>query len=111
MAYVFSNLSSLNLQEEYDRLRPLSYPQTDVFIICFSLASTANLASVKSKWVQELKHHSPGTPYILVGTKLDLRRDDAAISVSKEMGQAMDEEIGAVEYLECSALTQQGRSQ
>lgn len=25
-------------QEDYDRLRPLSYPQTDVFLICFSVA-------------------------------------------------------------------------
>lgn len=24
-------------QEDYDRLRPLSYPQTDVFLICFSV--------------------------------------------------------------------------
>ena len=22
-------------QEDYDRLRPLSYPQTDVFLVCF----------------------------------------------------------------------------
>src|SRR3546814_2713726 len=27
-------------QEDYDRLRPLSYPQTDVFLICFSVISS-----------------------------------------------------------------------
>ncbi len=26
-------------QEDYDRLRPLSYPQTDVFLVAFSLIS------------------------------------------------------------------------
>jgi Ras-related C3 botulinum toxin substrate 1 len=26
-------------QEDYDKLRPLSYPQTDVFLICFAVNS------------------------------------------------------------------------
>ena len=35
--------------DEYNTLRPLSYPGTDVFIICFSLASPASFENVKTK--------------------------------------------------------------
>ena len=84
-------------QEDYDRLRPLSYPQTDVFVICFSLVSPPSYENVRSKvrgaslwgrtpllihvaqWWPELRHHSPSTPVILVGTKLDLREDPTTI--------------------------------
>ena len=60
-------------QEDYDRLRPLSYPQTDVFILCFCVVSPSTFANVTSKWLPELRHHCPDTPIILVGTKIDLR--------------------------------------
>lgn len=36
-------------QEDYDRLRPLSYPQTDVFLICFSIVNPPSFDNVKSK--------------------------------------------------------------
>nr|2WKR_A Chain A, NPH1-1, RAS-RELATED C3 BOTULINUM TOXIN SUBSTRATE 1 [synthetic construct] len=103
--------------EDYDRLRPLSYPQTDVFLICFSLVSPASFHHVRAKWYPEVRHHCPNTPIILVGTKLDLRDDKDTIEKLKEkkltpitypQGLAMAKEIGAVKYLECSALTQRG---
>ncbi|CAG9822731.1 unnamed protein product [Phaedon cochleariae] len=53
-------------QEDYDRLRPLSYPQTDVFLICFSVASPSSFENVTSKWYPEIKHHCPDAPMILV---------------------------------------------
>eukprot|EP00736_Rhodelphis_marinus_P004890 Rmarinus@m.9578 len=104
-------------QEDYDRLRPLSYPQTDVFLICFSLISPASFENVKAKWYPELSHHAPGVPIILVGTKLDLRDDDdtkkrlsdkGLSPITTQQGQQMAKEIGAVKYMECSALTQVG---
>ncbi|KAJ8036921.1 Ras-related C3 botulinum toxin substrate 1 [Holothuria leucospilota] len=104
-------------QEDYDRLRPLSYPQTDVFLICFSLVSPASYENVRTKWYPEVSHHCPNTPIILVGTKLDLRDDKdttAKLSernlrpISYPQGLQMHKEIHAVKYLECSALTQKG---
>jgi len=104
-------------QEDYDRLRPLSYPQTDVFLICFSLVSPPSYENVRSKWFPEISHHAPSTATVLVGTKLDLREDPATIEklrerrmapISFQQGLQMQKEIGAVKYLECSALTQKG---
>ncbi|XAO23406.1 hypothetical protein I312_102184 [Cryptococcus bacillisporus CA1280] len=102
-------------QEDYDRLRPLSYPQTDVFLLCFSVVSPASFENVRTKWYPEIQHHSPGTPIILVGTKLDLRDDPAQIEKLRErrqtpigytQGSSMANDIKAAKYLECSALTQ-----
>lgn len=56
-------------------IRPMSYARTDVFVICFSLVDLFTFDSVESHWVPEIKIHSPRTPIILVGTKLDLRSD------------------------------------
>jgi len=104
-------------QEDYDRLRPLSYPQTDVFLICFSIISPQSFENVKSKWYPEVQHHCPDTPIILVGTKADLRNDHSMASalqakglhmVTRDEATSRQKEISAVSYLECSALTQEG---
>ena len=104
-------------QDDYDRLRPLSYPDTDVFLICFSLVSPNSFANVADKWYPEISHHAPGVPKILVGTKLDLRENPAELErlrerrqspVTLQQGEAMKKKINAVCYKECSALTQNG---
>ena len=104
-------------QEDYDRLRPLSYPQTDVFLICFSIVSPSSFENAKTKWWPEVTHHAPDTPIILVGTKLDLRedpemnarlRDRRMAPITYSQAVQLAKEIRAVRYLECSALTQKG---
>lgn len=102
-------------QEDYDRLRPLSYPQTDVFLVCFSVTSPASFENVREKWFPEVHHHCPGVPCLIVGTQVDLR-DEPGVKeklskqrmspVRKEDGERMAKELGAVKYVECSALTQ-----
>jgi cell division control protein 42 len=102
-------------QEDYDRLRPLSYPQTDVFLVCFSVTSPASFENVREKWFPEVHHHCPGVPCLIVGTQVDLR-EDASVKdklskqrmspVKREDGDRMARELGAVKYVECSALTQ-----
>eukprot|EP01101_Sappina_pedata_P012973 TRINITY_DN92_c0_g2_i1.p2 TRINITY_DN92_c0_g2~~TRINITY_DN92_c0_g2_i1.p2 ORF type:complete len:196 (-),score=103.50 TRINITY_DN92_c0_g2_i1:99-686(-) len=104
-------------QEDYDRLRPLSYPQTDVFLVGFSVISPASFENVRAKWVPEIQHHCPNAPVILVGTKLDMREDKETLDrlaekklspISTEQGNKMATEIKAVKFMECSALTQKG---
>jgi len=89
-------------QEEYDRLRPLSYRNTDIFLVVFAIDSDASHSNVKGKWVPELKHYSPDVPYVLVATKVDLREGSAA-AISAAKGQQLATDIGALAYLECSA--------
>ena len=104
-------------QEDYDRLRPLSYPQTDVFLICYSIISPHSFDNVKSKWWPEIQHHAAGVPILLVGTKSDLRGDEATLNTLQAKGMRVitpaeaeqrAKEINAVKQLECSALTQEG---
>jgi len=104
-------------QEDYDRLRPLSYPQTDVFLVCFSIVNPASFENVRAKWHPEVSHHCPSTPIILVGTKVDLREDPSTVEklaakkqspITYEGALQMSSEIGAAKYMECSAITQQG---
>ncbi|PAA81310.1 hypothetical protein BOX15_Mlig020450g2 [Macrostomum lignano] len=107
-------------QEDYDRLRPLSYPNTDVFVVCFSVDGRNSFKNVRDKWRPELGHYGPSVPIILVATKADLRTDSAAIDYLKRQnitmvdsseGRAMATEIGAKTYVECSALTGHGLQQ
>jgi Ras-related C3 botulinum toxin substrate 1 len=104
-------------QEDLDRLRPLSYPGTDVFLICFSVVGPASFEHVKSKWKPEISHHAPNVPFLLVGTKKDLCSDPSVVSqlvskglvpISEIQAETLKNEVGAQRYLECSALTQEG---
>lgn len=101
-------------QEDYDRLRPLSYPLTDIFILCFSIDNKNSYGNIKTKWYPEVRHHCPNAPIILVATKTDLRdtqvdlNDKRKSYVSHDRGQGLAKEIKAVKYLECSAKTMNG---
>lgn len=98
-------------ESDYDRLRPLSYPQTDVFIIAYSIISPSSFENASSKWLPELRHHNPRTPVLLAGFKTDLRDEpNPRLSGSLKSpadGQALARSLGLV-YRECSALTQIG---
>ncbi|CAF1315755.1 unnamed protein product, partial [Didymodactylos carnosus] len=104
-------------QESYDRLRPLSYPSTDIFLVCFSVVLPSSFINIREKWVPEISHYNPHTPYILVGTQIDLRDDKATIDklqrskqlpVSKAQGAKLAKQINAVKYVEVSSKTEIG---
>nr|XP_061803408.1 rho-related GTP-binding protein RhoA-D isoform X3 [Nerophis lumbriciformis] len=106
-----------NYIEDYDRLRPLSYPDTDVILMCFSIDSPDSLENIPEKWTPEVKHFCPNVPIILVGNKKDLRNDENTRRelakmkqepVKSDEGRDMANRISAFGYLECSAKTKDG---
>nr|CAX74757.1 RAS-like GTP-binding protein [Schistosoma japonicum] len=99
-------------QEDYDRLRPLSYPDTDVILMCYSIDSPDSLSNIIEKWIPEVRHFCPNVPIVLVGNKSDLRYDDKIINelarlnqhpVTSEEARAVANHIGAYKEIECSA--------
>ncbi|KAF1810403.1 ras-domain-containing protein [Eremomyces bilateralis CBS 781.70] len=103
-------------QEEYDRLRPLSYPETDLAFVCFAIDCPNSLENVMDKWYPEVMHFLPHTPIILVGLKSDLRHKKTCIDLLKtqgltpvtpEQGRAVAAKMGAT-YMECSSKEMTG---
>eukprot|EP00095_Tigriopus_kingsejongensis_P002167 snap_masked-scaffold1063_size65393-processed-gene-0.9 protein:Tk02167 transcript:snap_masked-scaffold1063_size65393-processed-gene-0.9-mRNA-1 annotation:"rho-related gtp-binding protein" len=105
-------------QDDFDTLRPLAYPHTDVFLLCFSVVCPSSFVNIREKWVPELKRtHAQGRmpPVILIGTQSDLRENattmaelarQKAAPVSEAAAQKLAGHIGFERYLESSALTQ-----
>lgn len=103
-------------QEEYERLRPLSYSQAHVILIAFSLDTPDSLENITVKWIEEVRQIcGPNVPVLLVGCKKDLR--DEAIArgqeltskyIEKAQAKEVAQQIGARSYHECSALKNEG---
>ncbi|KAI6709073.1 hypothetical protein PZA11_000394 [Diplocarpon coronariae] len=103
-------------QEEYDRLRPLSYPETDLLFVCFAIDCPNSLDNVMDKWYPEVLHFCPYTPLVLVGLKSDLRTKRTCIDllktqgltpVTREQGMGVARKMGA-QYMECSSKEMTG---
>lgn len=100
-------------QEDYSHLRPVSYPNTDIFLVCFSLISPSSLENIDRVWIPDLRAHLSGKfIFILVGLKSDLRdnfdshRDEydaESEPISRERAEEFKDRIGASEYIECSS--------
>jgi len=104
-------------QEDFDRLRSLSYAETHVIMLCFSVDNPVSLENVENKWLEEILEHCPGVKLVLVALKCDLR-DDRGVReklarynkqpVQYEQGLEVARRIRASRYLECSAKHNRG---
>ena len=101
-------------QEEYQKLRPMSYPETNVFLLCFSLVSPSSLENISAIWSSEVRTAVPNSLIILVGTKMDMRDSFSHLApelikigdkpISFEEGKNVADSINATAYIECSAF-------
>lgn len=103
--------------KEYERLRPLSYVDAQVSLICFNIDDPQSMDRVKDNWNPEIRHFTGRSPVVLVACKIDLRNDPETISKLKQRGEKpintktgkkLASEIHADAYVECSARTHEG---
>ena len=97
--------------EDYDRLRPLSYPNTDVFLLLFAVDdSRIRFKEIYTYWWVELQRWCPDVPIILVGSKIDKRihGHNGVTTITTAEGEAMAGQICAANYMEISSLENQG---
>jgi len=99
--------------DDYDQMRPLSYPDTDVFLLCYSTVDPASLTNLWQKWLKEVRKFADANPVIIVvGLKSDARHDKTqraiqargGVVLTTEQGKSFAEAAGAAAFVECSAL-------
>ena len=111
-------------QDGYDQFRVMDYNGCDVIVVCFCVANVTSLRNVEKHWYNELRQHAPNTPFVLVGTKTDLRRScdtdlnnqnsqhhsklESVNFVTQKRAQKVAKRLGAECYVECSALKGEG---
>jgi Ras-related C3 botulinum toxin substrate 1 len=111
-------------QEDYDRVRPIHYPGTDMFLVCYSVVTFSeayhmtSFEAVSRMWIPEITHHVPDALRLLVACKMDLREDQATLDqlkandeqtpITTAQGKALATEMGAAGFVECSAKSQIG---
>eukprot|EP00475_Leptophrys_vorax_P005295 TRINITY_DN13213_c0_g1_i1.p1 TRINITY_DN13213_c0_g1~~TRINITY_DN13213_c0_g1_i1.p1 ORF type:complete len:191 (+),score=38.90 TRINITY_DN13213_c0_g1_i1:27-599(+) len=94
----------------------ISYRHIEVFLLCYSVASPTSFANIRSLWIPEVDQRAPGKPVLLVGTKSDLGGDQMETQladnglpmITHRKAQDMAHDVGALDALECSALTGDG---
>lgn len=99
--------------EDYDRMRPLFYGGTDIFILAFAVDDEYSFEHIKNKWnieTQTFSNSSQSIPIIILGLKSDLRRNkqnsDRLVKVAD--AQELCKDLKAVRYLECSGSEGKG---
>uniref|UniRef100_A0A3B1IPW0 Ras homolog family member F n=1 Tax=Astyanax mexicanus TaxID=7994 RepID=A0A3B1IPW0_ASTMX len=106
------NLYDTAGQDDYDRLRPLSYQNADLILICYDVTNPTSYENVIIKWYPEVHHFCRDVPKILIGCKTDLRKDKEKMrklrAVEQEpitytQGEETQKQMNAELYLECSA--------
>lgn len=94
-------------QDDYDAIRPLSYRETDLVIICYSIENRGHISNIENKWLAEVKNYCPNAKIFLVALKKDLRSDptvDKSKLITEEEGREVAKRIKSEKFFECSAL-------
>ncbi|KAK8778447.1 hypothetical protein V5799_020217 [Amblyomma americanum] len=98
-----TNCASLTGSTAYDTVRPLSYQDASVVLLCFNVGAPESLHNVIHKWQPEVRQHCPGASLLLIGCQSDARMSQRGGCVSAEDALAWASRLGAVAYVETSA--------
>lgn len=99
--------------DAFRSIRPLSYQQADVVLMCYSVANHSSFLNLKNKWISEIRSNLPCTPVLVVATQTDQREmgPHRASCINAIEGKRLAQDVRAKGYLECSALSNRGVQQ
>ncbi|XP_018591269.1 rho-related GTP-binding protein RhoH [Scleropages formosus] len=99
--------------DTFRQIRPMSYQQADIVLLCYSVANISSFASVRNKWIAEVRAHLPHVPVLVVATQTDQREMGSvrANCITSSEGKRLAHDIRAKGYMECSALSNRGIQQ
>lgn len=120
-APVTLSLWDISHGEDYDVARLRTCLGTHIFLLAFSCMDLDSMNRIQTKWHPEIVEYLPTVPYILVATKRDLREDgEAFVELEQRLGRGpttwhegelLSRQIGALAYMEVSAMTGEGVSE
>ncbi|XP_055711665.1 ras-like GTP-binding protein RhoL [Phlebotomus papatasi] len=90
-------------QEDYEMASSFAYDLADAIILCYSIPKRISFENISQRWIHKLNSANKDAPFILVGTKFDIK---TPTFVSSREGKALAKKIGANKFIECSAKTQ-----
>lgn len=97
-----------------EKLRPLAYPGTNVFLLCYSVTSHYSIERLCTEFMPQLIHHIPHVPWILVACQEDARMDFSRVNklierhqspITRKQGKEFAKKTGCVAFIECSSRT------
>lgn len=93
-------------QDDYDTIRPLSYRDTSLVLVCYAIDNRKNMGNIEKKWLMELRTYCPTAKYFLVALKKDLRNEPDLPPeelITEDEGREIARKINAEKFFECSA--------
>uniref|UniRef100_A0AC34PWD9 Rho GTPase n=1 Tax=Panagrolaimus sp. JU765 TaxID=591449 RepID=A0AC34PWD9_9BILA len=104
-------------EQEYDSLRPFSYPDADVIIVCYSVERPESIKHIREKWLPEIRRFCPNSPILIVGNKKDIRQESYRRKYSNDENmppvvplseaEELAKEVSLYPLIECSAKTRE----
>lgn len=90
-------------RDEYDEMRPLIYPNMDIFLVFFAIDKQTSFINVIKRWVPEIERKIKDPLKILVGTDCDLRESHRNDLISEEDGKELAKSLNFSFYIEISS--------
>ncbi|XP_039607256.1 rho-related GTP-binding protein RhoH [Polypterus senegalus] len=99
--------------DAFKGIRPLSYQQADVVLMCYSVANHMSFLNIRNKWINEIRSYLPKVPILVVAAQTDQREmgPNHSACITAADGKRLAHEIKAKGYVECSALSNRGVQQ
>jgi len=89
-------------------MRKLSYPGTDVFLLCFGIDDHKSLKNIQEKWMIEISEFEPAPWVVVVGTKEDLPEGARDQAVSWDAAEELCERLNVCALMVTSAKKRRG---